>query len=89
MADHAKLGVKVRIIDKTAEPARPPAPSPFMRTLELIASSISPISLLAAGTRFRCLLLGQGRSARARVSFAEIGADLTPYAFLQIFPRTA
>jgi 2-polyprenyl-6-methoxyphenol hydroxylase-like FAD-dependent oxidoreductase len=40
-----KLGVKVRIVDKTAEPGTTPARSPFMRERSnFIASLISPIS---------------------------------------------
>jgi flavin-dependent dehydrogenase len=59
-----KLGVKIRIVDKTAEPGT-----------------------TSHGHKVPAVRLWVKGKPKARVSFEEIGGDLTPYPFLQIFPQ--
>ena len=85
----AKFGVKVRLIDKTAQPGTTSrALAVQARTLELYRQ------LDLAETRGRAGAQGRPRSIcgckgerAARLPFETVGADLTPYAFLQIFPQ--
>ncbi len=83
-----KQGVPVRIIDKTAEPGTASrALAVQARTLELyqqldLADAIAAKSYSVPGVR-----LWLGGSEKARVPFEEIATDLTPYAFLHIFPQ--
>ena len=83
-----KLGVKVRIIDKTAEPGTTSrALAVHARTLELYRQLDLADLVVARGHKVPAVRLWVKGEPRARVSFAEIGSDLTPYAFLQIFPQ--
>jgi 2-polyprenyl-6-methoxyphenol hydroxylase-like FAD-dependent oxidoreductase len=83
-----KLGVKVRIIDKTAEPGTTSrALAVHARTLELYRQLDLADFVLARGHKVPAVCFWVRGDRRARVSFEEIGADLTPYAFLQIFPQ--
>ena len=83
-----KLGVKLRIIDKTAEPGTTSrALAVHARTLELYRQLDLADLVVARGHKVPAVRLWVKGEPRARVSFAEIGSDLTPYAFLQIFPQ--
>ena len=85
-----KLGVKLRIIDKTAEPGTTSrALAVHARTLELYRQLDLADLVVARGHKVPAVRLWVKGEPRARVSFAEIGSDLTPYAYLQIFPRTS
>jgi len=83
-----KQGVSVRIIDKTAAPGTTSrALAVHARTLELyrqldLADAIVEKGYSVPGAR----LWVAGRPA-ARIPFEEIASDLTPYAFLHIFPQ--
>jgi len=83
-----RQGVAVRIIDKTAEPGTTSrALAVHARTLELyeqldLADAVVEKGYSVPGAR---MWLG-GRQA-ARVPFEEIASNLTPYAFLHIFPQ--
>ena len=82
------LGVKLRIIDKTAEPGTTSrALAVHARTLELYRQLDLADLVVARGHKVPAVRLWVKGEPRARVSFAEIGSDLTPYAFLQIFPQ--
>src|SRR3979411_616554 len=83
-----KLGVKVRIVDKTAEPGTTSrALAVQARTLELYR----PLDLTAAvagrGHAGATASLWVKGEAAARLSFETIGSGLTPYPFLKIFPQ--
>src|SRR5258707_5877157 len=83
-----KLGVKVRIIDKTAEPGTTSrALAVHARTLELYRQLDLADFVLAHGHKVPAVCFWIKGDRRARVSFEEGGADLTPYSFLQIFPQ--
>src|SRR5262252_4623562 len=82
------LGAKVRIIDKTAEPGTTSrALAVHARTLELYRQVDLADLVVARGHKVPAVRLWVKGEPRARVSFEEIGSNLTPYAFLQIFPQ--
>jgi 2-polyprenyl-6-methoxyphenol hydroxylase-like FAD-dependent oxidoreductase len=84
----AKLGVKVRIVDKTAEPGTTSrALAVQARTLELYRQLDLTEAVLANGHRVPAVNLWAKGEAAARVAFGSVGADLTPYPFLHIFPQ--
>src|ERR1700737_2933156 len=84
----AKLGVKVRIIDRTAEPGTTSrALAVQARTLELYRQLDLPQTVVAKGHRVPAFNLWVRGEAAARLSFETVGAGLTPYPFLHIFPQ--
>lgn len=84
----AKLGVNVRIIDKTAEPGTTSrALAVHARTLELYRQLGLADFVIAHGHKVPAVRLWVKGKPEARISFEEIGTGLTPYAFLQIFPQ--
>src|SRR6266853_5121276 len=81
-----KLGVKVRIIDKTAEPGTTSrALAVQARTLELYRQLDLTETVVAQGHQVPAVNLWVKGQAAARIAFGSVGADLTPYPFLQIF----
>ncbi len=83
-----KLGVKVRIIDKTAEPGTTSrALAVQARTLELYRQLDLTEAVVARGHRVPAVNLWVKGEAAARVSFGSVGEGLTPYPFLHIFPQ--
>ena len=83
-----KLGVKVRIIDKTAEPGTTSrALAVHARTLELYRQLDLADFVRARGHKVPAVRFWVKGDPRARISFEEVGADLTAYPFLQIFPQ--
>jgi 2-polyprenyl-6-methoxyphenol hydroxylase-like FAD-dependent oxidoreductase len=83
-----KLGVKVRIIDKTAEPGTTSrALAVQARTLELYRQLDLAEAVVAGGHRVPAVNLWVRGEAAARLSFENIGSRLTPYPFLHIFPQ--
>jgi len=84
----AKLGVKVRIIDKTAEPGTTSrALAVQARTLELYRQLDLADPVIAMGNKVPAVNLWVTGKPAARLSFETIGSELTPYSFLQIFPQ--
>jgi 2-polyprenyl-6-methoxyphenol hydroxylase-like FAD-dependent oxidoreductase len=83
-----RQGVSVRIIDKTSEPGTTSrALAVQARTLELYRQLDLAEAVVARGHRVPAVNMWvEGRPA-ARVAFEDIGAGLTPYPFLQIFPQ--
>jgi 2-polyprenyl-6-methoxyphenol hydroxylase-like FAD-dependent oxidoreductase len=83
-----RLGVKVRIVDRTAEPGTTSrALAVHARTLELYRQLDLADVIIARGHRVPAVNLWvQGRK-EARVPFEDVGAGLTPYPFLHIFPQ--
>ncbi len=83
-----KLGVQVRIIDKTAEPGTTSrALAVQARTLELYRQLDLTDTVIAGGHEVPAVNLWVRGEAATRLSFASIGTGLTPYPFLQIFPQ--
>ncbi|HEX9469907.1 MAG TPA: FAD-dependent oxidoreductase, partial [Bradyrhizobium sp.] len=83
-----KLGVRVHIIDTTAEPgttSRALAVQP--RTLELYRQLDLTEAVVARGHHVPAVNLWVKGEATARISFESVGSDLTPYPFLHIFPQ--
>jgi len=83
-----KLGVKVRIVDKIAEPGTTSrALAVQARTLELYRQLDLAEAVVARGHRVPAVNLWAKGESAARLSFENIGSGLTPYPFLQIFPQ--
>jgi 2-polyprenyl-6-methoxyphenol hydroxylase-like FAD-dependent oxidoreductase len=83
-----KLGVKVRIIDKTAEPGTTSrALAVQARTLELYRQLDLADAVVARGHKVPAVNLWVKGEATARLAFETIGSGLTPYPFLKIFPQ--
>ena len=84
----AKLGVSVRIIDKTAEPGTTSrALAVQARTLELYRQLDLADAVVARGHRVPATNLWVKGERRARISLNDMGKGLTPYPFMHIFPQ--
>jgi 2-polyprenyl-6-methoxyphenol hydroxylase-like FAD-dependent oxidoreductase len=83
-----RLGVKVRIIDKTAEPGTTSrALAVQARTLELYRQLDLTEAVVASGHRVPAVNLWVKGEAAARLPFESVGSGLTRYPFLHIFPQ--
>ena len=83
-----KLGVKVRIVDKTAEPGTTSrALAVQARTLELYRQLDLADFVVEHGHKVPAVNLWVKGEPAARLPFATVGEDLTAYPFLQIFPQ--
>ena len=83
-----KLGVRVRIVDKTAEPGTTSrALAVQARTLELYRQLDLTEAVVARGHKVPAVNLWVKGEATARISFGSVGEGLTPYPFLHIFPQ--
>jgi 2-polyprenyl-6-methoxyphenol hydroxylase-like FAD-dependent oxidoreductase len=83
-----KLGVNVRIIDKTAEPGTTSrALAVQARTLELYRQLDLADEVCERAHKTPAVNLWVKSARAARVPFEDAGAGLTPYPFLQIFPQ--
>jgi threonine dehydrogenase-like Zn-dependent dehydrogenase len=83
-----KLGVRVRIIDKTAKPGTTSrALAVQARTLELYRQIDLTEAVIAGGHRVPAVNLWVKGKSAARIAFGSVGSDLTPYPFLHIFPQ--
>jgi 2-polyprenyl-6-methoxyphenol hydroxylase-like FAD-dependent oxidoreductase len=83
-----KFGVKVRVIDKTAEAGTTSrALAVQARTLELYRQLDLADTVVACGHKVPAVNLWVRGEPKARLSFETIGSNLTPYSFLQIFPQ--
>jgi 2-polyprenyl-6-methoxyphenol hydroxylase-like FAD-dependent oxidoreductase len=84
----AKLGVKPRIIDKTAAPGTTSrALAVHARTLELYRQLDLADVVVKRGHKVPAVQLWVKGEPRTRIDFEQIATDLTPYAFLEIFPQ--
>jgi len=84
----ARLGVKPRIIDKTAEPGTTSrALAVQARTLELYRQLGLDEAVVERGHKVPAVNLWVRGARAARMPFKTVGGDLTPYPFLQIFPQ--
>lgn len=85
-----KLGVSVRIIDRTAEPGTTSrALGVHARTLELYRQLDMANAVVARGVRVGGVNLWTGGVKAARVPFGEVGEGLTPFPYFLIFPQDA
>jgi 2-polyprenyl-6-methoxyphenol hydroxylase-like FAD-dependent oxidoreductase len=83
-----KQGVAVRIIDKNAEPGTTSrALAVQARTLELYNQLDLTEALISRGHKVPGVNLWARGERATRLPFETIGAGLTPYAFLEIFPQ--
>src|SRR5258708_6983657 len=84
----AKLGVRVRIIDKTTDPGPTSrALAVQARTLELYRQFDLADAVIARGHKIPAVNLWVKGEAAARLPFETVGSGLTPYPFLEIFPQ--
>jgi 2-polyprenyl-6-methoxyphenol hydroxylase-like FAD-dependent oxidoreductase len=83
-----KLGVRVRIIDKTVEPGTTSrALAVQARTLELYRQLDLSEAVVAKGHQVPAVNLWVKSERAARIVFESVGSELTPYPFLHIFPQ--
>jgi 2-polyprenyl-6-methoxyphenol hydroxylase-like FAD-dependent oxidoreductase len=83
-----KFGMKLRIVDKAAEPGTTSrALAIHARTLELYRQLDLAEAVVAQGHKVPAVNLWVQGDLKTRVSFEEIGSEMTPYAFLEIFPQ--
>src|SRR5437016_7082809 len=83
-----RLGVTVRIIDKTEAPGTTSrALAVHARTLELYRQLDLTDAVIENGHKVPAVNLWVRGNREARVSFADVGADITAYPFLHIFPQ--
>jgi len=83
-----KLGVKVRIIDKTAEPGTTSrALAVHARTLELYCQLDLADAVVQRGHKVPAVNLWVRGERAARLPFETVGQDLTAYPFLHIYPQ--
>jgi 2-polyprenyl-6-methoxyphenol hydroxylase-like FAD-dependent oxidoreductase len=83
-----KLGVRARIIDKTAQPGTTSrAVAVQARTLELYRQLDLADAVVARGHKVPAVNLWAKGERAVRMPFETVGAGLTPYSFLEIFPQ--
>jgi 2-polyprenyl-6-methoxyphenol hydroxylase-like FAD-dependent oxidoreductase len=83
-----RLGARVRIIDKTAEPGTTSrALAVQARTLELYRQLDLADAVVAKGHQVPAVNLWVKGEPKARISLNAMGSGLTPYPFMQIFPQ--
>jgi len=83
-----KLGAKVRIVDKTATAGTTSrALAVHARTLELYRQLDLADAVIAKGHKVPAVNLWVGGGKKATISFENVGADITAYPFLHIFPQ--
>ena len=83
-----KLGVRIRIVDKTAEPGTTSrALAVQARTLELYKQLDLAEAVVAKGHRVLAGNFWVGGERKARIPFNDMGKGMTPYPFLHIFPQ--
>ena len=83
-----KLGVKVRIVDRTAEPGMTSrALAVQARTLELYRQLDLAGAVVTRGHQVPAGNFWIKGERKAGISLNDLGAGLTPYPFMQIFPQ--
>ena len=83
-----RLGVRVRIVDKEAEPGTTSrALAVHARTLELYRQAGFADAVVRNGLRFVAVNLWVRGKQVARVVFGEMGAGISPYPYVVIFPQ--
>jgi 2-polyprenyl-6-methoxyphenol hydroxylase-like FAD-dependent oxidoreductase len=83
-----RLGIKPRIIDKAGALATTSrALAVQARTLELYRQLDLAEAVVAQGLKIPAVNLWVEGEQRAHVEYSVVGSDLTPYAYLEIFPQ--
>ena len=83
-----RLGVRVRIIDKSSEPGTTSrALVVHARTLEFYQQLGIAHNIVAKGIHFAAINLWVNGKLAGRIPFGDIGAGLSPYPFMLIFPQ--
>src|SRR3981081_2992690 len=83
-----RLGIRVRIVDKTAEPGTTSrALAVQARTLELYRQVGLADAVVARGRKMTTINLWKTGKHVARVVFGEMGADLSPFPYALIYPQ--
>ena len=83
-----RQGVQVRVVDKAAQAGSASrALAVQARTLELYRQLDLADAVIAAGHKIPAFNLWTGGQLRARLPIGDIGAGLTPYPFLLIYPQ--
>ena len=83
-----KLGVGVRIVDKTQGPGTTSrAVAVQARTLELYTQLDLTEAVVAQGHQVPAVNLWVAGERQARIAFERVAVDLTPYPFMHIFPQ--
>ena len=83
-----RLGVRVRIIDKTAEPGTTSrALAVQVRTLELYRSMGLADAVIDRGRRMTFANLWASGRRVGRIVFGDVGRDISPYPFAVIYPQ--
>jgi 2-polyprenyl-6-methoxyphenol hydroxylase-like FAD-dependent oxidoreductase len=84
----ARLGVSVRIVDKTAEPGTTArAVGVQARTLELYSQIGLADEVVARGRKAPAANLWVTGKRAARFSFGDMGADISPFPYALVFPQ--
>ena len=85
-----RLGVAVRIVDKTEGPGTTSrALAVQARTLELYRQLDLTQAVLERGHKVPAVNLWVKGAQKAHLDFINVGSELTPYSFLHIFPQDA
>ena len=83
-----RLGVRVRIVDKTAEPGTTSrALAVQARTLELYRQIGLADAVVARGRKMTAINLWTAGKQVAHVVFGDMGADLSPFPYALIYPQ--
>jgi 2-polyprenyl-6-methoxyphenol hydroxylase-like FAD-dependent oxidoreductase len=83
-----RLGVRVRIVDKVAEPGTTSrALAVHARTLEFYRQLGIAEAVVEASLEFAAVNLWVGGRKRARMVLGDMGAGVSPYPFVLIFPQ--
>src|ERR1700733_6962453 len=83
-----RMGVRVRIVDKTKEPGTTSrALAVQARTLELYRQIGLADAVVQRGWQFGAINLWVSGEKRARAAFGNFGTDLTPFPYALIFPQ--
>src|SRR5437667_3101396 len=83
-----RLGIRVRIVDKTAEPGTTSrALAVQARTLELYSQIGLADAVVTRGRKMTTINLWKTGKHVAHVVFGEMGADLSPFPYALIYPQ--
>src|ERR1700732_792051 len=83
-----RLGVRVRIVDKTAEPGTTSrAVAVQARTLELYRQIALADAVVEGGRKVGAANLWVAGKRVARAAFGDMGAGLSPFPYALIFPQ--
>lgn len=83
-----RMGVRVRIIDKTSEPGTTSrALAVQARTLELYAQMGIAKAVVDHGRTLAAANIWVSKRRAARISLGDIGADISPFAYALIYPQ--